>query len=224
MRVVLFLSLSSLAFAADLIPFAKQNELVAAQCAVCHNDAARNGGLSLQHFDAAKASPSLIAMMLAKLNTGAFGASGKQGNPQDEAALKVAFAEQSKGATDWSVERGNVTTASIMRTAGTESYRIIATCDAASKRGSLQLAWAPIPKNGTLNASADGKLTSYTIDVHEKMGTGGDAVAAGASAMLNGPLPTQSLTVGGLFPDQTVTFPFAALPQEARQALSACFN
>jgi hypothetical protein len=223
MRLALFLALSSLAFSADVIPFAKQNALVAAQCAVCHNDAALNGGLTLQHFDAAKASPSLIAMMLAKLNTGAFGASGKQGNPEDEAALKLAFAEQAKGATEWTVERGAVTTASILRTARAESYRIIVTCDAASKRGSLQLAWAPIPKNGTLNASADGKLTAYTIDVREKMGTGGDAVAAGANVMLKGPLPAQSLTVGGLFPDQTVTFPFAQLPADARSALSACF-
>jgi hypothetical protein len=37
---------------------------------VCHTDAARNGGLSLQHFDAADAPPSLMAMMVSKLTSG----------------------------------------------------------------------------------------------------------------------------------------------------------
>jgi hypothetical protein len=41
--------------AAELIPPARQNALVRTYCAVCHTDATKNGGLSLDHFDAAQA-------------------------------------------------------------------------------------------------------------------------------------------------------------------------
>jgi hypothetical protein len=58
------------AFAADAMPVARQNELVQKYCAVCHTDASQNGGLSLEHFDAATAAPSLAAMMLSKLTSG----------------------------------------------------------------------------------------------------------------------------------------------------------
>jgi hypothetical protein len=37
----------------DAMPVAQQNALVQKYCAVCHTDVHRNGGLSLQHFDAA---------------------------------------------------------------------------------------------------------------------------------------------------------------------------
>lgn len=219
------LFLSSLGFAADLIPIAEQNALVKSHCAMCHSDAARNGGLSLERFDAAKASPSLIAMMLAKLNTGAFGASGMAVAKGEDGPLKAAFAEESKGATEWSVERGAAIIASTVRTVGDESYRVIATCDSATKRGSLQVAWAPEPKNGTLTASVDGKqAVPYVIDVHEKMGNGTNSVSAGSNVLLNSPLPAQTLTIGGLFPGQSVTFPFAQLSTDARRGLSACFR
>ena len=226
MRLALLLALSSLAFAADIIPFAKQNAMVEKYRAVCHSDAARNGGLSLQHFDASKASPSLIAMMFAKLGTGAFGASGQPFDKADDAALKAAFEEESKGAETWTVERDSTsTTASGLRKSENEFYRIIATCDTATKHGSLQLAWAPEPKNGTLNVSSDlGKPVAYVIDTHEKMGNGTSSVGAGASVMLNGPLPASSLAVGDLFPGQTVVFFFDTLPADARRELSACYR
>jgi hypothetical protein len=35
-----------------------------------------NGGLSLEHYDAAKRDPTLAAMILSKLNNGAMGAAG----------------------------------------------------------------------------------------------------------------------------------------------------
>jgi hypothetical protein len=37
---------------------------------VCHSDAVRNGGLSLEHFDAAHVAPSLAAVMLSKITSG----------------------------------------------------------------------------------------------------------------------------------------------------------
>jgi hypothetical protein len=48
----------------------QQNAIVQKHCAVCHNDAANNGGLTLQHFDATAVAPSLAAMMLSKLTGG----------------------------------------------------------------------------------------------------------------------------------------------------------
>jgi hypothetical protein len=58
------------ALANDAMPGAEQNALVQKHCAVCHNDASRNGGLSLEHFNASAVAPSLAAMMLSKLTSG----------------------------------------------------------------------------------------------------------------------------------------------------------
>src|SRR5258708_3521839 len=63
-------SLTTPAPAAELMRQARQNALVQKYCAVCHTDAAKNGGLSLEHFDAAQAAPSLTAMLLSKLTGG----------------------------------------------------------------------------------------------------------------------------------------------------------
>ena len=61
---------------AELMPAAQQNGLIQKYCAVCHTDAAKNGGLSLQHYDAAAGDPALAAMLLSKLQNGAMGAAG----------------------------------------------------------------------------------------------------------------------------------------------------
>ena len=114
------------------MPLAQQNALVQKYCAVCHTDAAKNGGLSLEHFNVAEAPPSLIAMLLSKLTGGVSlqtakdapynpsaaalvdrkmrsGAMGAAGIPiPDKAtidALIRAFAVESAGATSWTVER-----------------------------------------------------------------------------------------------------------------------
>jgi len=70
MIVGAFALMVSPAFAAGEIPVAEQNALVQKYCAVCHTDNARNGGLSLEHFDASTAPPSLAAMMLSKIAGG----------------------------------------------------------------------------------------------------------------------------------------------------------
>jgi hypothetical protein len=124
--------LAAAAPAAELMPPAQQNALVQKYCAVCHTAAAKNGGLSLEHFDAAQAPPSLMAMLLSKLTGGVSlktareadsnpsaaalidnkmrsGAMGAAGIPiPDKAtidALIHAFAVESAGAMDWNVER-----------------------------------------------------------------------------------------------------------------------
>jgi hypothetical protein len=56
--------------AAQSLPVADQNALVKRHCAVCHSDVVRNGGLSLEHFDAAHVAPSLAAVMLSKITGG----------------------------------------------------------------------------------------------------------------------------------------------------------
>lgn len=124
-------SLAVSAPAAEVMPAAQQNALVQKYCAVCHTDAANNGGLSLEHFDAAEAPPSLTAMLLSKLTGGVLletvreapsnpgaaavvdrkmksGAMGAAGIPiPDKAtidALIQALAMESNGATEWTVQ------------------------------------------------------------------------------------------------------------------------
>ena len=63
-------AVAALAIAGDTLPVARQNALVQKYCAVCHSDSAANGGLSLEHFDAAQVAPSLAAMLLSKLTSG----------------------------------------------------------------------------------------------------------------------------------------------------------
>lgn len=52
------------------LPIARQNELVKTYCAACHDDARKVGGMSLEHFDAAQADPTIAAMLLSKLTNG----------------------------------------------------------------------------------------------------------------------------------------------------------
>jgi hypothetical protein len=132
LAAVLAGSLASLAPAAELMPSAQQNALVQKYCAVCHTDAAKNGGLSLEHFDAAGAAPSLVAMLLSKLTGGVSlktareapsnttaaalidqkmksGAMGAAGIPIPDKrtidALIRAFTVESTGAMNWTIER-----------------------------------------------------------------------------------------------------------------------
>ena len=110
----------------------QQNAFVKTHCAVCHNDRASNGGLSLEGFDAAVAAPSLAAMMLSKITSGTAlktvraaahehaaaavldkgltnGAAGAAGigvpDKSTVDGLVASFAAQSAGATKWTVER-----------------------------------------------------------------------------------------------------------------------
>ena len=112
MLTLAFSVISSPVWAA--MPVAEQNALVKKYCAVCHTDAARNGGLSLEHYDASRRDPSLAAMMLSKLNNGAMGAAGN-GVP-DKAAQQAwleSTREQATGAREWFVRReGGVMSAS----------------------------------------------------------------------------------------------------------------
>lgn len=132
-----------LAVAGNRMPAAQQNALVEKYCAVCHNDAHMNGGLSLQHFDAAHADPGVAAMLLSKLTSGVSlasvnaaqtdpdaaamlagkmktGAMGAAGLPAPDRAtqdaLVSALAAEAAGASAWRVnESAPILKASILR-------------------------------------------------------------------------------------------------------------
>ena len=224
------------------MPAAEQNALVKRYCAVCHTDAAKNGGLSLQHYDAAKRDPSLAAMILSKLNNGAMGAAGA-GVP-DHAAQQAwldSTKEQAAGAEEWFVSReGSVVSASIVRkvpprkTGSIDApvYRVILRCNPTTASGEMQLTWSPEPQTGrAMTASVDGHApVEYKIEGTESMGNGGTAQSGHAAVALssgNGTqlaLPNQSLTIRDLFPHETVEFPLTDLDQKTRSELRACFQ
>jgi cytochrome c551/c552 len=220
---------------------AEQNALVKKYCAVCHMDSAKNGGLSLQHYDAAKRDPGLAAMILSKLNNGAMGAAGN-GVP-DKAAQQAwleSTKEQAAGAKDWFVtHEDGVLSAGIVRevaprTSGSLNipvYRMKMTCNPSTRVGEMQLTWSPQPQTGrTMTVSVDGAAPiEYKIDGQESMGNGGTLKTGHASILLGGTkggklmLASRSLTVRELFPGETVEFPFSELDQKARAELRKCF-
>ena len=94
--------------------------MVRKYCAVCHTDASKNGGLSLEHYDAARATPALAAMLLSKLQNAAMGAAGL-GVPDKPAreAWVAATEAQARGAKNWTVVRtGAFVEASMVRRGG----------------------------------------------------------------------------------------------------------
>ena len=217
------------------MPAAEQNALVKKYCAVCHTDAAKNGGLSLQHFDAAKGDPTLAAMMLSKLNSGAMGAAGN-GEPTavQQQAWRVSTEEQAAGAQQWFVAReGAAVTASIVRAVQPRHpgdtvvplYRLRITCDGSTRTGDMQLTWSPEPQTGrSVGVSADGKPSvEYKVEGEESMGNGSAAHSGRASLQLRPPLAKQSLTIRDLFPAESVEFPFAGLDSKVHDDLQKCF-
>ena len=152
------------AVASSSMPVAQQNALLQKYCAVCHNDAHRNGGLSLQHFDAAHPDPGIAAMLVSKLKGKAMGAAGlplPDSATQD--ALQSALSAEAAGANEWIVSRTQepaarapILTASIVqekpsvRNEGElDLYRLTVTCRADTHEGEMQLAWAPgVPEKG----------------------------------------------------------------------------
>jgi len=234
------LAMTTPALSADLMSRGQQNGLVQKYCAVCHTDAVRNGGLSLEHYDAADANPALAAMLLSKLKVGAMGAAGL-GNPEEttRAAWTAATAAQAKQAKSWTVIRTEareskapLLVASIVRDVaprepkgGTPLYRLTVSCNIASHQGEIQLAWSPQPQtNRTFFVSVDGGpgIPHKLEGKEERMGNGSSGTAGLAAATLQGPLPERTLTITDLFPGETVVFPLGDLDQAARQQLGVC--
>jgi hypothetical protein len=236
---VAFASISTPVWAA--MPAAEQNSLVTKYCAVCHTDASMNGGLSLQHYDAAKRDPGLAAMILSKLNNGAMGAAG---NGVREKVAQQAWLdstrEQAFGAKEWFVSRedGRLSAGIVRevppRTPGsTDSpvYRLKMVCSPSTGVGEMQLTWSPQPQTGrTMIASVDGNAPiEYKIDGQESMGNGATGQSGHASVLLsNGKsgklaLANQTLTVREIFPGEIVEFPFSEFDQKTQAEFRKCF-
>jgi hypothetical protein len=226
--------------AAGIMPPAQQNALVQKYCAVCHTDAAKNGGLSLEHYDAAQTNPALAAMLLSKLRNGAMGAAGL-GLPDSATrdAWVTATAAQAERAKDWTIIRteapaskASVLTASIVRPVaprkqGTDApvYRLTLACNIASHEGKIQLTWSPSPQtNRTFSVSADGNtgIPHRLEGREEKMGNSTALTTGLAAATLDVPLPEKTLSIIDLFPGESVVFPLSELDQVDRRQLAVC--
>jgi len=181
---------SAVAAQSGAMPVAQQNALVQKYCAVCHDDAHRNGGLSLQHFDASQVEPSLAAMMVSKLKSGAMGAAGlRLPDPPTQDGFYDALMAKSAGANEWRLTRikdlateAPLLIASIVREMPSkanpqnpELYRLKLTCRADNREAEMQLTWSPQPatSNRSISVAMDQRApVTYTIEGREKMGNG----------------------------------------------------
>ena len=159
--------------ASNAMPIGQQNALVGKYCAVCHTDATPNGGLSLQHFDAAQPDPGLMAMIVSKLKSKALGASGQPlPDKMTQALFQSTLAVASFGAERWVVDRqAAMLTANVVAAApSTKSegepdlFRLTLACNTDSHQGEMQVAWSPgVPKSGqVISAAVDGGTPGST--------------------------------------------------------------
>ncbi|MGE0392222.1 MAG: hypothetical protein AB7I25_00460 [Vicinamibacterales bacterium] len=151
-------------------------------------------------------------------------------------ALTAALAERAAGATSWHLSQvGGATTAprhttvSIVREVPreadvVESYRLLLTCDGATGRGQMQVAWSPVATTGVLATVVDGTPHGrHAVEGREAMGNGsGTGKGLAAVSLPSLALPMRSFLVRDLFPGEQVDFPFADLPPAARRALEPC--
>jgi len=200
------------------MPVAQQNALVQKYCAVCHDDVHRNGGLSLQHFDASQVEPSLAAMIVSKLKSGAMGAAGL-GVPDrpTQDGFYDALMAKSAGADNWRLTRtqdparqARLLVASMVREMSSkanpqnpELYRLKLTCRSDTREAEMQLTWSPQPatSNRTIFVRVDERApVTHTIEGREKMGDGAkltdgtDATSGPAAATLYSTLPKSTPT------------------------------
>jgi hypothetical protein len=176
-------------------------------------------GVPLATVKAAASDAGASAVVGRQMKHGAMGAAGI-GVP-DRATIDAfiqALAASAADASRWQVTRMGAT---ITATAARElspprssgeapMYRLILSCNPATKQREALFAWAPSAASGPMTAVVDG-LVRLTYEAQ------GEAI----DLALN-PLPKKSLRVSGPFPDETVEFAISELPADARGSLAVC--
>ena len=232
------------------MPAARENALVHKYCAGCHSDKLRYGLMTLEHFDAGHADPSLAAMLLMKITHGrtskdvlasdaktvrammqgsAMAAAGiKTPDDATQAALARALAQQAQTAFDWNVfEENRAVVASILRGAPSsqvagaiDAYRLTVSCDEETGAGEIKISWGD-------PGSKDGTPIRFSVDgvemsqmVDPASGQGNMGVGA---TVLKISLPERTLRVSNIVGKGEVEFPLGSLNPPARRRLASCF-
>lgn len=237
--------------AADAMPVEQQNTLVQKHCTVCHKGANPGGGLSLESFDAARPDPSVIGMMLVKIN--ADGAMSAAGVPRPDpatmdafiGALSAAAARTSSGDGVWSVtleeepKRGHdlVTARMTQEIVGTPRtpaavYELTLACSGASKRGEMKLAtYTRAGSRGVLEErtmpAQTGAAVPFTYVIDRQSARSGSLHTTQSHAGSPDeamPLPSHTLAISDVFPRERVSFAFESLSPTVRQVLATCFT
>jgi len=189
----------------------------------------------------AATSQALEGKMLALIKKGAITAGGPLPDEKIQMALVRALSIEAAGAEEWHSNwtedpqtHSRIFTATILRQLPStkfpegriDMYRLIVACRIPSREGEIKLAWANgVPEEGReIIVEADGKTPfAHKIEGGKKQGNG--ANGPGATVLSpNTPLPTHSLTIRNVFPDETVVFPFENLSETVRRDLTTCFS
>lgn len=186
-------------------------------------------------------SPELEGKMLALIKKGAMTAGGRLPDDRTQMALVKALSAEAAGAEEWHSDwiedpltHSRILTATILRQLPStkfpegriDMYRLILTCRIPTHEGEIKLAWANgVPEEGReITVIVDGN-THFTHKIEGGKKQGNGASGPGATVLNpSTPLPTHSLTINNVFPNETVVFPFENLTQTVRRDLTTCFS
>jgi len=195
-------------------------------------------GITPEQIVAGRHDPDMVALVERRVMTGAMMAAGvKPPDAATQGALVTALSAEAGGANQWLVQRPDSLTitasavrevASHIHAGDTDSYRLTLSCGRDWHDGTIMLAWAPgVPEVGReISVAVDGGATFiYKIKAGEKefKGTMG-TMGVGAALLPIRDVPAQTLTVGNLFPKETVEFSFGEFNQNDRGEFALCIG
>jgi mono/diheme cytochrome c family protein len=210
--------------ASGVMAVERQNELVKTRCMICHTDANRKGGLSLQSFDAARPDPSIARMMAVKV--GDDGAMMAAGAPVPDRETTDAFVGALSAATRRSAPAPNGWTVDLTvdpLTPGSGHSFVTARAIQA----------LPLPSDARASAvyrltlSCNGAVRRATVQLSTYTKAGPDAPTLARTApgapTLAPLLSADTFGVNDLFPGEHVVFPIGTLSLPLRELFSWCF-